>query len=211
MPTMRDLLSKRPAVDKQQAARFNQEEQDLRDLLNVQNNDMTLSDRNLPNVPRNAPQFRQQPTVYGKRLAKELEEFFRIAPELRGRVKALMSGPMEPAAKKLAQSGFDADDFSITNLLGITGISGPHKGKIALNPRLKLFQGDEGSATEAQVLAHELTHAAGYGEGYTDYAEDKYRQMKGLPRIREGDDGALNVPKKEVIEQGIARRKRKGR
>ena len=206
MPTMRDLLSKQTVRDKQKSAKFSQEEQDLRNLLNVQNNDMTLSDRNLPNVPRNAPPFRQQPTVYGKRLAKELEEFFRIAPELRGRVTALMSGPMEPAATKLAESGFDAHDFSMTNLDGITGVSGPYKGRIALNPRLSYEP-----MMEAQVLAHELTHAAGYGEGYTYYAEDKYRQMKGLPRIRKGGDGALNVPKKEVIEQGTAQRKRKGR
>ena len=203
MPTMRDLLSKLP---KQKAALFSQEQQDLRDLLNVQNNDMTLSDPSLPNVPQHAPPFRQQPTVYGKRLAKELEEFFRIAPELRGKVTALMSGPMEPAASRLAESGIDAAEFADTNLLGITGVSGPHKGKIALNPRRNYAP-----VTEAQVLAHELTHAAGYGEGYTDYAEDKYRQMKGLPRINKGDDGALDVPTDEVIKQGIARRTRRGR
>ena len=209
MPTMRDLLTKRPAGDKQKGAPFSQEEQDLRDLLNVQNNDMTLSNlvSGLPvNVPAHAPLFRQQPVVYGKRLADKLETFFRIAPELRGRVTALMSGPMEPAAKRLAASGFDASEFADTNLLGITGVSGPYKGRIALNPRRNYAP-----MTEAQVLAHELTHAAGYDEGYTDYAEDKYRQMKGLPRIKEGDVGALDIPKKEVIEQGIAQRKRKGR
>ena len=207
--TMKDLLTPKLTVYKPKVVRFSQDEQDLRDLWNVQLNDMSMphSEYDLPPIPQAAPMFRKQPVVYGKRLADMLEDFFRIAPELRGRVTALMSGPLGPAISSLAKSGLDASQFSLTNLLGVTGVTEPYKGNISLNPRLH-FEKFDPRLTEGQVLAHELTHAAGYGdENMPTYAEDKYRRVKGLPKIEPGSFGWLDVPTKEFVKESIARRR----
>lgn len=201
---------------KPQPKKFNGDEQSLRDLLNVQNNDLKMP--NLPAVPKHAPQFRPEPLVYGKKAAGLMENYYKLAPELRGRLKELMLGPNEPVQGVLSESGYRPNEWNQTNLLGVTD----KDGKIGVSPSLdgsdleadyaarsansKVYQPD---STTNQVLGHELTHLAGYGEGFTNYAENKVRKLSGLNELKKGVNGH-SIPMPQEVENGIRNRKWRG-
>lgn len=145
---------------------FGPSEEAIRELLNKpaipKMSYPSILDEGIPQV-QHAPMFRKNafPLVVGKpETARLVESLLNIAPELRGTFRKIQVGPSEDVMPQLINSGFNADEFPITNLLGTTNLKTRN---ISLNPRL---EDEKSNQFMIETLLHELTHAGGYGETY---------------------------------------------
>ncbi len=141
-------------------------------------------------VPR-PPQFQPEPQAIGQEAGQAMNTLLLFAPALQGRIGEVRVGPNQDVVDRIENSNKlqkaiippdieklykkynipipsksggaifsnPAEDFSKTNLLGITNMN---TGNIGMNPRLYTNSTDD--YTIPSVLAHEVTHASGYGE-----------------------------------------------
>lgn len=137
----------------------------------------------MPPRPAHAPGFQKDPFAVGStELARMLRQLLGIAPELRERVNQVQQGPTSDVGNELAriyplqfpEPRLTPDQFGTLNLLGLTNMK---TGNISLNPTLGL----PGHEDPQDVLAHELTHAAGYQShegGMQDEAADLSSKLR---------------------------------
>jgi len=92
-------------------------------------------------------------------LAQFVQQLLDRTPNLKAKVPSVISGPDKGVMEDLDDSGYGAHEYPDVNLLGETDLS---NNAISLNPRLGLASARmTDDPTQANVLAHELTHVAG--------------------------------------------------
>lgn len=181
-PVTRDKIKSR--FGKRSPRKFTDEEQGLRELWNAQEiGDPVMTEGGPVFAPKAPPMFRGEPTIVGKELGREAEKLFSIAPNLRGKSPRVQFGPGSTAIGRLQGVGRDPLEFGRLNLLGVTR----NKDKeINMNPSLGSpewlrhisMTGEYGDHPVDEILAHEMTHAAGYDEPEADIAEKLMRKRK---------------------------------
>lgn len=116
------------------------------------------------------PQFQPYPEVVGSsELARAVKSFIDLAPALQGRIGKVQVGPTADMVRRLDKSNamvgssrkWHPEDLSQTGLLGVTNM---RTGNVSLNPRLTVNEPNDNHYDIRDVLAHELTHVAGYGD-----------------------------------------------
>jgi hypothetical protein len=136
--------------------KFTATEQELRDLLNKPPKDQMPSSDRLEDPPTvwPAPPFRQPPTVLTSdpSVLKSVKTLLDIAPELRGQLKRITSGPDLAAMEYLGNAGLQPFQYPTSNLLGTTDID--TRSQVSINPALDVND-------TASTLAHEAAHVVG--------------------------------------------------
>jgi hypothetical protein len=94
-----------------------------------------------------------KPITGDPEFARTAERMMDLSPYVKEGVKSIMVGPTNTVIRDLERSGFEPQEFGLTNLAGQTAVSGPHKGEIAINPERAL-------ANQKGTMVHEFTHVA---------------------------------------------------
>jgi hypothetical protein len=119
----------------------------------------------LPSVPHPSG-FRPDPIINGSpRLANAVNDMFKIAPELRGRVDQISTAPTPGYLASLSESDIDASQANFTNL------AGQHTPAQKRVPKSDIWLRNETHYPEGmsleQTLGHEMGHIGGIrGHGY---------------------------------------------
>lgn len=198
---LRELLNRRPV----QQVFFPLEKDGSFKYIGSKEDPLNAAPEGMPHVPP-APMFRPG-TLSGPDplVAQMLERYFKIAPELRGRVSRVQVGPDRAAMERLIDSNMKPHEYDISSMMGIFDFD---TRELSLNPALNKWEKMNDmseqikslakAAAEVQgkpvpegfdeyvfpfmerTLAHELGHAAGYGHGkkITDI-EQAVERMKG--------------------------------
>lgn len=129
-----------------------------------------------------APAFRKQTPAVGGELSQTMEKFYRIAPELRGRVGKLGFGPNLDVVDEFVESSKDKTinplNYEDTNLLGLAN---KRTGNVSLNPilsqRVPFGKIDDHIDKQYRnrrdpILGHELAHVMGDDEQAANHVND---------------------------------------
>lgn len=125
----------------------------------------TSTDDNLL-IPHSPREFSTEPLVNDSDAQNALHNILRVAPQMTHALGKVTMGPNMDAIDTLKKSHFHPEDYSRTNLMGITN---RNTHDISLNPGLKRPELDS-------VLVHEMTHAAGHGETQAKEAGNNFAQ-----------------------------------
>lgn len=145
-----------------------------------------------------SPYRGQYPTVVGTDLGREYDRLQKYNPRINERISRVQAGPGAAVGTAMQGGGpakLSPEDFGRSNLLGIFL---PEKGEININPSLGSPEhlrryGKTSTYNEklGDVLAHEMTHAAGYGETtareggtYENLLSNRPEDTKRKPRLK---------------------------